>query len=258
MGLWAMFVCVASATTINLDWFVDGNTYAQTTCESGGNLNIPSTTPTKRGYHFIGWEKSNYIQLDYIESTGTQYIDTGVGYTTNTILEVEFQKLQTVGIGNNLFGTGSEFSSSDDFSLWCTADSGLAIHLPYPKVDSKRQLSDESIIDKAYLKVNLATRTILLNDSSYVVDNKTTTSGSNIPITLFTAPFTSQYVSNFIGRVFSFKLYNNGILVCNLIPAKRISDNAIGMYDTVTRTFFTNQGTGDFIAGPVSANQTLE
>lgn len=35
-----------------------------------------------------------------------------------------------------------------------------------------------------------------------------------------------------------------------LIPCKRNSDDKLGMYDTVTETFFTNNGTGDFIAGP--------
>lgn len=35
-----------------------------------------------------------------------------------------------------------------------------------------------------------------------------------------------------------------------LIPCKRNSDDKLGMYDTVTETFFANNGTGDFIAGP--------
>ena len=35
----------------------------------------------------------------------------------------------------------------------------------------------------------------------------------------------------------------------NLIPARRDSDGELGMYDTVTGTFFTNAGTGKFISG---------
>jgi len=39
-------------------------------------------------------------------------------------------------------------------------------------------------------------------------------------------------------------------LARNFVPAQRISDSVVGMYDTVTGTFFTNAGSGGFIAGP--------
>ena len=55
------------------------------------------------------------------------------------------------------------------------------------------------------------------------------------------------------GMIYYAKIWNNDVLVRNFIPAKRNSDNVFGMYDTVTNTFFTNQGTGDFIAGPVAS-----
>ena len=40
------------------------------------------------------------------------------------------------------------------------------------------------------------------------------------------------------------------VMIADYIPAKRNSDNVLGMYDTVSGTFFTNQGTGSFVAGP--------
>lgn len=39
-----------------------------------------------------------------------------------------------------------------------------------------------------------------------------------------------------------------------MISVKRDNDSAIGMYDTVTQTFFTNSGTVPFIAGPYLHN----
>ena len=44
---------------------------------------------------------------------------------------------------------------------------------------------------------------------------------------------------------------DNGTTKRNFIPARRNSDGVLGMYDTVSNTFFTNSGTGEFIAGPV-------
>ena len=39
-----------------MDWYVDGDSYAQTTCEIGGGVTLP-TEPTKYGYDFIGWSE---------------------------------------------------------------------------------------------------------------------------------------------------------------------------------------------------------
>ena len=41
----------------------------------------------------------------------------------------------------------------------------------------------------------------------------------------------------------------NGVLVMNLIPARRNSDNVVGMYNTVTGEFILPSGTGTFTAG---------
>lgn len=45
------------------------------------------------------------------------------------------------------------------------------------------------------------------------------------------------------------KVYKNNEVLHNVVPAMRNSDNVLGMYDTVTKQFFTNVGTGEFIAG---------
>ena len=54
-------------------------------------------------------------------------------------------------------------------------------------------------------------------------------------------------------RFYSVQLYNNGVLDGNFIPARRNSDGELGMYDTVSGTFFTNAGEGEFVAGPDAA-----
>lgn len=51
-----LFCDAVYADTINLDWYVDGNSYAQTTCEIGSGVTLP-TEPTKYGYDFIGWSE---------------------------------------------------------------------------------------------------------------------------------------------------------------------------------------------------------
>ena len=50
-------------------------------------------TPTRTGYMFDGWYGNidGYTVLDYIEATGTQYIDTGVYTTSDVKVYMDFQ-----------------------------------------------------------------------------------------------------------------------------------------------------------------------
>lgn len=51
-----------------------------------------------------------------------------------------------------------------------------------------------------------------------------------------------------IRRISYFRYYNNdGVLICDMIPCYRKSDNTIGMYDLARKQFFTNIGTGTFV-----------
>ena len=49
--------------------------------------------------------------------------------------------------------------------------------------------------------------------------------------------------------LYSCKIYDDGVLVRDFIPCSRKSDGLIGLYDTVTKEFYTNAGTGEFIGG---------
>lgn len=50
---------------------------------------------------------------------------------------------------------------------------------------------------------------------------------------------------------YSFQIADGNVVKFNGVPCIRKADNVVGMYDFATKKFFTNQGTGDFVAGPV-------
>ena len=60
------------ADTETVTWYKDGTVYDTTTCQTDGDISLP-TTPTKRGYNFRGWYVALYdfSTLDYTVS-GTQ------------------------------------------------------------------------------------------------------------------------------------------------------------------------------------------
>lgn len=47
---------------------------------------------------------------------------------------------------------------------------------------------------------------------------------------------------------YSFKIWNDNILLGHYVPCYRVSDNIVGMYDLVTESFYTNVGTGAFVS----------
>lgn len=226
-----MFVCsIVFADTINLHWLnEDGTTYQNSTCTVDNDLIVPTTPPTKYGYTFTGWKIQNYTLLEYIKSTGTQYVDTGVVLTND--IEI------LARIGPTTVNVCSFMSSGECLVIW---QSGGDVDFRYPSVTN-------GVVSQSSKKnYNL---------------NKIYNIGFNIDKHLFTVENTqieklyniNNYGSIVTGKkdiIASIKIYNDGVLVRDFVPA---SDpiGTICLYDKVQNKFYYNQGTGDFIAGPV-------
>ena len=50
-------------------------------------------------------------------------------------------------------------------------------------------------------------------------------------------------------RIYSCKIYDNDNLIRDFVPCKTLT-GTVGLYDIVNQAFYTNVGTGSFIAGP--------
>ena len=247
--------------TINVRWY-DGEDQlsvqsAAQTCSYGGTLTLPSTRPTKKGYTFEGWTvvdvPAGYTKLEYIKSTGTQYIDTGYAYNhEETKTYVEFASTANTSQRKNLFGC----STSDKQYI-----TGYIASLPSIEfyVGSGYKLSKD-ISDGAKHTVEIYTPAAI-NGTGYIkydgvqksyTKPTTTISGANMGIFTQIDKVTTSMAASRCGafEVYRFTMIENGSLVFDGIPAKRNSDNELGMYDTVSGNFFTNSGTGTFIAGP--------
>lgn len=93
----ATIVCPCYATTVNYNWLVDGTNYAQTTCETGDDLILPTPAPTKYGYHFVGWVETTMLGTWSQAGTPTPQnpIEPTFAPFGNTVL-------RAVGTGDNL------------------------------------------------------------------------------------------------------------------------------------------------------------
>lgn len=187
---------------------------------------------------------ADYIELEYIETTGTQYIDTGFIANQDTRLIMDFQFL---GSSNKwIFGSRSS-SGLNSYGLIVELNvnsfrSDYNTEEVY--VSNSNHLNDRHIIDKYKNKTYIDNT--MFGESTY--------SSFTCPSTLalFTLHKNDSSYDLGISRLkfYSCKIYNNNSLTRDFIPVKRKLDNEICLYDKVSNTFFTNQGSGNFIAGP--------
>ena len=195
---------------------------------------------------------SGYTELTYIQSSGTQYIDTGFKPTPKTAIELDYQLVSTVD-QQRLF---SNYSAS------ATDSSELVIEV-YTTDGAYKFSYQNSTPNWVATGVSLDTNrhTIKLDgyNKSFSFDNSYSVSLSGYTVTntakrnlylLWTA-YTNQ--ANHLkasAKIYSCKIHDNGTLVRDFIPCTNAS-GAVGLWDDVNRVFYGNAGTGSFISGPV-------
>lgn len=243
-----IFCNVVFADTININWIVDGQQYGNpTTCEYSGDVILP-TPPTKYGYTFAGWEPGNYVFLEYIESTGTQWIDTGIITSNSSITTTNFEARAAYISSNRNFIASYEDVYTAHYceffnNKFGVNDTSFGYFSPTLSVNTPYDI---------YMQINGSENTILgisVNEENYsysVIKYQNATMGK---FSLFR--LSSEYISSGL-RIYRAKITINNTVVRDFIPAKRLSDDAVGMYDLVSGNFFGNAGTGTFIAGPVA------
>lgn len=187
---------------------------------------------------------AGYTKVEYLESSGTQYIDTGIVPTNTTGWKVTLN-MPDVQNDQSKFGCRNDNS---DTRFWLGCVNGKAYFgwgTNYPTSENRPSISAnvENTVSCNYLN----DRTCKLNGTIVY---------SNLPTLSFT-PTKSIWLfgaNTGTGAYRSYKVseatFTEGnAIIMHLIPAKRNSDNVLGLYDTVGKTFLTNQGTGTFIAG---------
>ena len=189
---------------------------------------------------------SDYTRIEFLEATGTQYIDSDVvaNFATNKIKQTATVQYTTSNTSRELMGTngygfwGKNASNKIEAALGSVTVNENALN---KNVISWTTNPDGNVL---VLKVN---------DNQY-----TSTASSFVDASYAYYVFAlgirvgSGAAASFLchAKVWDYIIEVDDVVVCHLIPVRRNSDNVLGMYDVVTGTFKTNAGTGTFTAGP--------
>lgn len=239
------------ADTIDINWMVGDSVYETSTCTVDGDLIVPSAPPTKYGYTFQGWS-TDYVRLEYIQSNGSQYIDTKIQDTSKVELQLEFVAVNTNY--NLVYGSQKGQNNTAIRRSVLLNNDTYKFGLSSGSVAKLVSLSTNSAISIG-VKYNLVAKfsdipELILDDDISVSNRVSDNASTGLNDYLFCYNIDGRY--NYISRIkmYAAKIYKKGVLVRDFIPVKRLSDNAIGMFDAVTTTFFGNDGTENFVAGP--------
>lgn len=198
---------------------------------------------------------TGYTALEYIESTGTQYIDTGVNNTGSIGFETDIQVNVYGEIERGVFGTSASLEPNHyvfQVHVNTTDANGLLLYMRKGGPDHL-EFANPSVTGFHKYAYNVNNDDKAYRDNTYIGTIEHISVAINYPFYLFARDVSGLLKDNSGSSITMkyFKIYRDGEMVRNFIPARRDSDGEIGMYDMVTNTFFTNAGTGEFIAGSV-------
>ena len=197
---------------------------------------------------------SAYQRVEYIESTGTQYIlfDDLIDNNASNLAKYEFDIDCECTGWNGTNATNIVVGISSDPGCWLgfnhniekilmgtnngcyftdKASDRMQYHYSFENGYGKFERNDGATITREFSKNGSQTKLCLFSCAS----SASNPSEYNIFRSLF--------------KLYSFYLTREGTPKYNMIPCYRKSDNVIGLYNTVDETFYTNNGTGTFNKG---------
>ena len=180
---------------------------------------------------------SKYQRLEYLESTGTQYIDTGIAPTNTTGLKCVVSGSSFTGDTNFL---GARIQNGERFIInYINGNWGFGFNT----FINTNIPADQSIINEFSLNFKNS-RKFSANESEY---NITSTITGAIPTIYFFAQHTSTGYTTYSYKLHSCQISEGTSIIRNFVPVLRKTDNELGMLDLVEGKFYPNEGTGTFI-----------
>lgn len=179
---------------------------------------------------------SGYKLLNYIQSSGTQYVDTEFKPNQDTRVVIDMESVASHS-DVPLFGARVAYKNTA-FSLWLR--------------DTKIQTDYNTLATTITVESTL---------KRFIIDkNKNVTTADGVTVTQTATTFQSAYSAYLFGlnqagtlnstgtvsiKLYSCQIYDNGTLVRDYVPCTDPS-GAYGLYDKVNAKFYGNAGSGSF------------
>lgn len=201
-------------------------------------------------------EKELYEEIEYIQSSANQWLELPPDIDTNsTNLYVDFQYLSTFSRFEFLYLINDSTlnpSSSDYYDALLAYNDGFVYS--YNEDSNGGSFADSSTILNRYTLERNSNGVYINGTLNSNLQNTYVPSSQQSGIIKLLGSAGSDETRNTNKKLYRFKYGNSSGWKVDLIPCIRKSDQVIGMYDILNDVFYTNKGTGNFVAGSKTGN----
>lgn len=209
-----------------------------------GTPDEPTTKPV--------WPR-DFTKLEYVETTGEQYINTGVLAAEGVTAEMTIQ-VTAYDESNNTFALAAYDDDAEAYFVGISKACKWSVGLG----KSSERVVSESI---SQTETNLVVATLgaqgsfVLNVDNEALVCKTFTAAPTAKHTLYLAARNCQGVADRMGslRIFAAKLSNASGIVRDYVPCKVTATDEVGFYDLADGEFHTSATKTSFVAGPIAS-----
>ena len=189
------------------------------------------------------------VEIEYLRSSGTQYIDLNIVPDIDTGLYI---KTQISNSADSQYAIGLRDTSGDTrWCIGCTSSNGWSYG--YGKYTKIAQDSNKNYICEITLNyLNNGSVSIVATEGSGTKSLSTLDFTPQNKIRLFGSSGQTGTYTKFKGDIYNVKISQGSQIVYDLIPVRV---GQVGyMYDKISGTLLGNDSTGDFVLGPDKNN----
>lgn len=191
-----------------------------------------------------------YTEVEYIENTDQAYIDIGFKPNQDTRIITEMQTVTSVLYGRFVGAGGYNALNGMQFD-YETMSTGT-LNISWGTINGWTSYNYNGDYNKHKYDWNKNTFTI--DDGVFTAS---TTYGSfqcTENLGIFCNIYNGSGENWLKGRMYSFKLYDDGTLIRDLVPCTRDSDGLAGAYDIVNDVFYYSPNSSTFSAGSATTH----
>lgn len=200
----------------------------------------------------------DYDVLEYIQSSGTQYVETDVIPDKYTCVRIKF-RVPSLPTGSNEWGLfGTDVSGNQAQSFMATITSSKVICRQYYAVPNTKydyfEPSANRIDTLAFGGGNMCFSSgnyvmVLTHSQGGNTEIDYYNNAANLKLYLFALNSSNSPLLLGSFQLLGCDMFNNvtGEALGDFVPVKRKSDNEVGVYNKVTKVFCPNKGTDPFI-----------
>lgn len=178
-----------------------------------------------------------YTKIKYIESTGTQYIDTKYICGNDVRIETEFEYLQIDSVFRCIYGKQTKTAAEDAITVSQAVNYTVQAYW-------RTNLTPFTLEKDRRYKMLQSQNALVLDGVDYGGWSSSITK-SRLTMYLMARNNNGSAGNFFKGRIYGFKIYESNILAMDLIPVLD-SSKVPCFYDKISNELLYNKGTGEF------------